>query len=52
MSKTWAFIQTFILSLHFFLWGDNDEGFPLTSVEDTWACNVLFRKVISTTDIF
>lgn len=36
--------------MHLFLWGDDDEGFPLTSVEDTWACNVLFRKVISTID--
>lgn len=39
-----------ILSVHLFLWGDADEGFPLTFLEDTWACNVLFRKVISTTD--
>lgn len=39
-----------ILSVHLFLWDDDDEGFPLTSIEDTWACNVLFRKVTSTID--
>jgi len=39
-----------ILSVHGFLWGDDGEGSALTSIEDTWACNVLFRKVISTID--
>lgn len=39
-----------ILSLRLFLWGDDDERFALTSIEDTSACSVLFRKVISTID--
>lgn len=44
--------KTVILSVHLSLWGDDDEEFPLTSIEDTWTCNVLFRKVISTIDIY
>lgn len=35
-----------ILSVHFLFWRGDNEGFPLISIKDTWACNVLFRKVI------
>lgn len=35
-----------ILSVHLLFWRGDNEGFSLISIKDTWACNVLFRKVI------
>lgn len=50
MSETWHLSKIVILAVRLILRDDAGEGFPLTSIEDTWACNVLFRKVISTID--